>query len=306
MQVESAQAIVQGLRDQGYSISRSVVNTSGRFTPTDAEWNYKDIPHLNYVHSQVGGITFYTDADTSGSLFIQKLLGIRAIFCGFLYKSSKTSMTYLFTWAMFVVIVETDWQAISDTHTRVRTTYYLGSARPFRPIHGFIHHMLKRNYRLLMTEDMPMRLRRGDLRARGYTYRADSDGVSFLQSLRTGQTNLVAPLTPEGRTLVEVDLAALQDGTSLVGLDDFGGLRICKQGAHVRLFPRICPHDGASLDGEPIAQGDIISCPWHGRESAAILAIDLDDDVNRCVDWGPNAVSITGAHLTIRSRVFET
>jgi hypothetical protein len=305
VQVESAEEIVQGLRDQGYFLSQSVVYSTGRFAPTDVEWNYKDIPHINHVHSQVGGITFYTDHDASSSLFIQNILGIRAIFCGILYKSSPTSMTYLFSLGVFIIIVETDWQSISESHTKVRTTYHIGSARLFRLLHGVVHGMLKRNYRLLMKEDMPMRLRRGDLRARGYTYRADSEGVSFLQSLRTGQTNLVRPVQPEGHTLVDVDLAAFNDGTSLVGSDDFGGMRISKAGTQVQLFPRICRHDGASLDGQSIGLNQAIKCPWHGNECGAILSLDLSDSATQCVDWGPNIVTVNSTQLTITSRVDE-
>ncbi len=308
MQVKSADEIVRELREQGYRVSQSSVSSVGRYAPADAEWNYKDIPHLNYVHSQVGGVTFYTTDDASSSVFIQKFMGIRAIFCGALYQSSASAMTYLFTAAFFVVVVETSWRSVSDNETEVTTAYHIASPKVLRPVHKLLHGALARNYKLLMSEDLPMRFRRGDLRARGYGYRVDTEGVSFLQTLRTGRRNLVAPSASAVPTDLEVDLVALDDGEQFLGTDDFAGLRVHKAGTTVQCFPRFCPHDGAALDDRPIGVGGTIACPWHGRENGPLLSVDLSAEVDaessgRTVSWGPNTITVESGRLSIRSNV---
>ena len=37
------------------------LHTIGNYSKKDSEWNYSDIPHLNYVHTKVEGFSFYAD-----------------------------------------------------------------------------------------------------------------------------------------------------------------------------------------------------------------------------------------------------
>ena len=58
----------------------------------------------------------------------------------------------------------------------------------------------------------------------------------------------------------------------LVGEDDHLGLQIKITSKVIRIFPRLCPHQGASLDN---CESNVssITCPWHGRKFTALCSI---------------------------------
>jgi nitrite reductase/ring-hydroxylating ferredoxin subunit len=93
----------------------------------------------------------------------------------------------------------------------------------------------------------------------------------------------------------------LGDGREiLVGRDDHLGLRVLQSGRRrsVSVYPRMCAHEGASLDGCPI-EGGAIRCPWHGRTIAALATFDLarsDDEARETVH---HRLAIVGATLRI-------
>ena len=70
---------------------------------------------------------------------------------------------------------------------------------------------------------------------------------------------------------------ALDDGRRewLLGRDDHLGLRVVRDGARVRVFERLCRHEGASLDRCPTG-GGALECPWHGRRVAPLATFTLD------------------------------
>ena len=57
--------------------------------------------------------------------------------------------------------------------TRVSTNYVVESNIFLRPFHFLVRIALRRNYQILMSEDLPMRERRGLLRRRGFLFRKD-------------------------------------------------------------------------------------------------------------------------------------
>ena len=58
----------------------------------------------------------------------------------------------------------------------------------------------------------------------------------------------------------------------LVGEDDHLGLQIKITPEVIRIFPRLCPHQGGSLDNCDLNVLSI-ACPWHGRKFTALCSI---------------------------------
>ena len=64
------------------------------------------------------------------------------------------------------------------------------------------------------------------------------------------------------------------DGEYLFGKDDSWGLRIVRKESRLKIYPRMCHHEGASLDGQKCTD-DKIKCPWHGMFIRMIADFDL-------------------------------
>ena len=139
----------------------------GAFHPSDATWNYMDIPHAEFVHGQIySNVTAVSDRFASVVAFL-KLGWLKIPLSITNYSSNPLSMTYYSTWLVFVLIVESEAEEIQPNLSKVTTTYQIGSARFFKCLHPLIRWFLKKNYNVLMLSDIPMREQRGILRGWG-------------------------------------------------------------------------------------------------------------------------------------------
>ena len=259
----SVNSMIQGLSAEGMVFSSSEQSHTGQYAPADAEWNYKDVPHLKEIHNQVEGIPGAITTDYWVGFFMQKIGPVQVPITVFNYGADPLSNVYFGAVGPFALIISTNWQDNGNSTTTVVTQYNLGSARYLRWMHGIVHKVLARNYKVLMEADTPMRLRRGALRARGYKFAGDETGHGFIETINLQTIGVVPPSSAQPFSWVS-ELEKLPQGSTFVGTDDVGGVRVVRQQDKVLIFPRVCLHAGASLDDAKI-DGDCIVCPWHGR-----------------------------------------
>jgi hypothetical protein len=266
-----AQLSGEGLRFRDFTLSQEV-----RCTAADAEWNYMDFPHLPEVHGPLRSALAHATDTSYAAINLQGLLGLTLPVCNFAYQFQPGSMTYLSTLLCFVVIVETRFEDLGSGRSRTETTYHVGSPRAFAWCFPLIRRVITRNYKFLMAGDIPMRERRSRLRARGYSFRQDREGLGWEKSLDIARSNVIPPAggAPAASARIPVEQLRLQ-GETLVGEDDHAGLRLLHADGRLLVFPRLCPHEGASLDGQACAAGRV-RCPWHGRVFSPLGTLDLD------------------------------
>jgi nitrite reductase/ring-hydroxylating ferredoxin subunit len=284
--------IVSALQTEGVRFRTFECVNEGDYAADDAAWNYMDIPHLKFVHKQVDGVlTVAADALTA-SIFFQRIPFLRLPLCVFIYQSASNAITYYTSFSIYLVIIQTTWEPLGDVRTRVTTRYAIGWTG-WLAGWGFplIRRLLERNYRILMNEDLPMRIQRGNLRKRGYGFRMTGDVPSFIESRKIMQQNVV---TPDQNVIVpkeisswgqaEVRFETLGDGeVRFIGDANHVGLSVRRVSTAVHVYPRLCPHEGADLDNtvklsvrEAVSSNDCaVLCPWHGRKFRAILTIPL-------------------------------
>lgn len=282
--------LVTSLTTEGMTFRQFECVSEGEYSPDDAAWNYMDIPHLTYVHKQVDGVLSLAADQITGSIFFQRVPFFRLPLAVLTYQSARNAVTYYTSFGFFLLIIQTSWDEIDPTHTRVVTRYAVGwTGWGVGVLYPLIKMLLKRNYRILMSEDLPMRQQRGLLRKKGYGFRIQSDVPSFLDSKKIMQQNVVTPdhnviaprdLPSWGSRTIEYE--ALPEARPLyVGEPDHLGLAVVRAGSNVSVFPRLCPHEGAGLD-EAVCKAAttahapcVVQCPWHGRKFRPILSIDL-------------------------------
>jgi hypothetical protein len=268
MMYRTAESIIEGLKAQGFVFSQSTKFLEGKFEPADAEWNYKDVPHLKEIHELVEGVPGAIEHNYWAGFFVQKIGPFRIPISIFNYAPDRSSNLYFVSIGPFALIIKSKWNSTANSITKVTTEYNLGSLPLLRSAHRIIHRLLGRNYQLLMEADLPMRLRRGDLRARGYQFLGDSDGNGFLESTNLSSRRVLAPSSAPVINWTR-ELSSVPEGSTLIGSDDVSGIRVIRSGDSITLFPRICMHEGAKLDDAQMIN-DCLVCPWHGKLVKAV------------------------------------
>ena len=266
--------IIERLSREGLHFSEFSMTDEGNYTIDDADWNYKDIPHLHHIHQLVEAYPTLLDEELITTLNIQKVLGIRMPLSVVNYQSGKNEQTYYTTWLFFVLIVRTHYEMITPTRTRVVTTYSIGSPWLLKWVIPLIRFLIKRNYRDLMSSDIPMRQRRGELRSWGYSFRKKGESYTFPETMEILQKNVTASITQDIK--LDINTVLSSDGEYFLGRSDHMGVRLIRNGNLLQVFPRMCPHEGANLD-EGRCQNGQIKCPWHGRLHPAIAIFSLDE-----------------------------
>lgn len=268
--------LISQLKAQGLYFSSFSLDHQGNYAAMDAEWNYKDVPHLHYVHELVEAIISYAGDHEIASINIQNVLGLKLPLGVFNYSFDGRTQIYYTTFLFFVLIVETTYDTLSVNKTHVVTTYSIGSPRVLQFLFPVIRWVITRNYKNLMSTDIPMRTRRGELRSWGYTFTRPFGGYGFEQTMNVSCSNVVAPKDPLSFPPVRLKIERDQSLPNewFIGRDDHLGLRVVRKDGHVLVFVRMCPHEGASLDLHVCAKGKV-TCPWHGRVFQPVAEFDL-------------------------------
>lgn len=274
--------IVNWLKGHGMVFAEFTVTYEGHYTPDDVDWNYKDMVHVNYVHAeQVTGICTPVEKDVYGSYLLYRTLGLTVPINTVAYQTSANSMTTMQTALCFAVVVEEIYEQLAPLRTRVHSIYSVGSPWLFQWCLPFIRRILIKNKHKLMDGDGAMRERRGDLRSRGYSFYKGAEIHRCSDTLDVSQTHVIPPKNMRFHSISWPLVKELpDDGERFIGQDDHLGLRIVRQGQILAAYPRLCMHEGASLDNQPCANGQI-QCPWHGRVSPPLAKFDLNLDARQ-------------------------
>jgi nitrite reductase/ring-hydroxylating ferredoxin subunit len=275
----SHDAIIERLESFGL-VHRSVqCSTEGEYLPADVDWNNKDVVHRNFVHSRIADVPTVVEKDLQAAVSFQTVLGTPFPMVLVHYDTGPNEQAHIVTALAWTMVTHHRFIPLSETRTRAVTTYTVASSRFAMLLWPAIRKLLQVNHRTLMSEDTPLRERRGRLRSWGYHYRGDGAPVDMRTTVSVVANNLVFPDPPaEPPTFDPVALSRLGQGSRvLVGRSDHLGLKLRRQGTRVEAYARLCPHEGAELDDVEVQDG-CQTCPWHGRELPPEAVLDLTQD----------------------------
>ena len=273
--IKSPENIVSSLISEGLKFKNFSLESSGEFHVDDVDWNYKDMLHATYVLKLLDPAPIVITDFTIAQIFFQKFLIFRFPFSIYQYDSGPNQLSYFFTLFSFVFVVNTKFFTEGQI-TKVQTTYNIGSS-PFllAIFFPFIKWSLSKNYRVLMSEDMPMRLRRGELRKMGANFKKQDGPYSFLKTININEENCEFSLNlfnPKITSSIEM-VRSDQNGLPLeflTGRSDAWGLRGIVNAGVLKIYPRLCAHEGACLDRTD-TKGDVLYCPWHNKRIQPIV-----------------------------------
>jgi nitrite reductase/ring-hydroxylating ferredoxin subunit len=293
----NASQLIAKLSKFGLTFKSFSLTHRGHYSANDADWNYKDIPHLAVVHKLVESSIARADETTVATINVQKILGFRFPLVVYNYQPKGNPQTYFTTLFFYTLIIETDPKSLAENECEVVTTYNIGSSKLWMLFFPILKFLLKRNYKDLMSTDIPMRSRRGELRDWGYQFKYDKDTCTFIETVDTSKKNLwhsssFIPL----RKSENLPLEKLKiDSEHFFGRSDHQGVRIKAAGDRLLVFPRLCPHEGANLD-ESACSEKAVKCPWHLRAFASLADFKPTDgttiELEHCV------LKVENSHLS--------
>jgi nitrite reductase/ring-hydroxylating ferredoxin subunit len=290
--------IVLALEAQGLRFRTFSLVLRSPHSIEDWDWNQRDLPHIPLIHGGFRLVPAAVDDELAVGLYVQEILGVRMPLVVSFHHGAQDerARVYEATLGPLALVIGARLEPLAGG-TEVTTTYSVGSPSWARPLLPLAERILRRNAERLQREDVPLVERRTQLRSWGYRFASDGEGASYRRSLDLGRANVIVP---SGE--VRPEYVPLGDGRReiLVGRDDHLGLRVLQsgRGGGVSVYPRMCAHEGASLDGCPV-EGGVIRCPWHGRRIAALATFDLARGDDEARETAHHRLAIVGGTMSI-------
>ena len=278
-------SIVENLEKHGYRFTHDEVSWEDPCLPIDVEWNYKDMTHVEFVHSgqwlKLWREFVYIGENTYTTLDLRNVFGLSVPQSTTFYSTKDNRLIAHTSLFFFVILVEVKFEATGDFGTKTTTRHAIGAKNPIaRLFIPLINYATRKNWRQFTEDDLPLRRRRGELRKKGYSF-LDQSPVDLRETLQVGGMGVFPSDKAPDVSRFDVEVAKNMGETVKVGNDDHFGLQIGISDNEIKIFPRLCPHRGASLDydyslGRPPSNchDSTITCAWHGRKFTPLCTID--------------------------------
>jgi len=272
----SFESLIQKFKKHGFHFSEFMLKCEDSCLPVDTEWNYKDIAHVSFLHGHAIREFTYIGNNVYNTLDIQKVMGITIPQSTAFYSTSENKLVSHTTLFFGIILVEVSFQPIGELKTQTTTRYAIGSKSILgRLLHPLIKFGVIGNWKRFTKDDRPVRARKGALRLKGYTFDTQSP-IDHLKTIDTSENGIFILKEkiklPQLEECSNLTLSKNMNKNILVGEDDHLGLQIKITPKVIHIFPRLCPHQGGSLDDCNLNVNSI-ACPWHGRKFTALCSI---------------------------------
>lgn len=231
----------------------------------DLEWNFYDEIHRLYVHNTYhdmlkvfSGKTFSVNLVKWGNLpiFIQVA---NAKVAPNLFYQSMSILGILYVHQVMV---------LEQINRNVRLTrrWYIVSHWLFKPLHKILNRkLMKLQVKQDVEDNEQIRQRRLDLRDAGYHF--TTDRANFTNS-NTLTNNVIFPGSESEASIRLADIRGDEAQNIVIGILE---LLVQREGNGIRVWPGICPHEGASIGKQHMCGEEMVQCPWHGRRFKGTL-----------------------------------
>ena len=277
MPKKSYQHLKSLFENLGFKFRNFCITFVGDYSPEDADWNYKDVKHVNVVHKNIYSIQAATTRDVSCNINLQKIpiLGFEIPMTLFSYDVSKYNPIYISTMGPYIIIVSTLSELINKNQTKVATTFSIGSKGLFRIMHPIIEHILRKNNEALMRDDIPMRNRRGQLRKNNHIFYKNTDSYSFEFTEDTDRSNVYLNENKENFIKINKQKILEAKNGDIIGEENgvFSFFVTIDREGKKKIWPTTCSHEGARLNKKCLKQNFLI-CPWHNKKINYLIEVN--------------------------------
>jgi hypothetical protein len=110
----SIDKITKELTREGLTFKEFSFVQEGNYTPSDADWNYKDVPHLHHIHKLVEAVITNVSDDYIATINVQKVFGIKVPLPVFNYAINKNRQLYYTSLLFYTLIIESVPSQLTD------------------------------------------------------------------------------------------------------------------------------------------------------------------------------------------------
>ncbi len=225
----------------------------------DMEWNFYDEIHRIYVHN-----TYHEMQKVfSGKTFSVNLVKWRhwPIFIQVANAKVAPNLFYQ-TMVIFGIFYIHQIMELEQRGREIRLTrkWLTMSHWLFRFLHGPLNRrLMKLQVKQDNEDNEEIRHRRLALRDAGYHFLTDRATFTTANQL----TNHVCfPESPPAASVALGSISVSEKQSIAVGILE---LLVMREGDALRVWPGICPHEGAAMKAQHLCEG-VMQCPWHGRK----------------------------------------
>ena len=270
---KSPNQMLQTLKKKGFFFKSFHLSSLGNFTPEDCDWNYKDTLHVPSMHHPATGLCidpFVMSDNAMTSFLTQKIFGFfNFTYLMTQYDSGTNNLSYIAQLPFCFMLITTEYYK-NKSKTKVVTKYNIAASKLFITIfYPLLKWGITRNYAKLMDDDIAIRERKGWLRKRGMSFFMEKKRYTYIEVNKMDKNNCIYEPSmfnsSQASKVLIIKKNSYSDFEFLTGISDPWGLRGLVVDNNLTLYPRMCHHEGASLDNA-ILNKNIASCPWHGKK----------------------------------------
>ena len=266
------------MKSNGYKYLSLRLQTTGDYSSRDSEWNYSDIPHLNYVHTKVDGYCFHADNERIINLFMQKFGPFSVPVTNYIEHLQKDEHFYVMNILGLIVSVTTSHKEKNSLKALTITEYKIFYRNWIEKFFAYlIRYATKKNYKVLMSEDVPMRNQRGFLRKKGINFLNDNQNkIGFFETEDLSKRNVDGRCYFRNKKNFEINLRHKSDNFQINDLF----LTFVKSSKKIFVLGDICQHEGAKLNFKKDNNENNCraACPWHGMIISPLLTVNMYDN----------------------------
>jgi len=271
------EGIVEKIKSSGYSFVDFTMTEEGNFSLEDVDWNYRDLLHIPFWH-KIDCTVAHAEDNQSTAFWMTKFLGFTLPMMLLSYRPTPNSHSGMTAFFFFVVVSHDTFEEIGPRRTRTTSRYSIGFPRWLKWLSPLIVMYFKAFCKRLAKEDIPLRERRCELRKLGYTFLSDDLNSGFEKSMNLNLKNVVPPkqLPDQNEFELSLDKIFSKSNTYFLGINDIYGLRLIKDNEKIHIFPRMCDHEGFSLDKSSCIKNRL-QCPIHGKYHRPLISFDIEN-----------------------------
>ncbi len=282
-------------KKRGFKFKHLKFNISGKYSIKDSMFNHKDISHYNYLHKKMARHMKHEiihQGEVTTFMRYYSFFGFNVPMLAQLMNVGKNQVIEVFTSMFFQFIkVNTEKQIDEDRCLSV-LDFYIGSKSKFLLMLAapLINKIVKQSFDDYIYEDVPYLETRAQLRPKGYDLTKDYEDYTHYDTFNLQKQNI--HLTKNVKSIeVNIKINELENNKikKINDIDAFG-FQISKIENIIKIFPRLCPHEGGCLDidnsygdantYEKFLKTQQVKCVVHNRSFNPLITIDLKNIKN--------------------------
>ena len=297
MQSYTTEQIINIGEQKGFVYNSFEFSIEGNYKSSDSLFNHRDVPHFNHLHPNLAygygneGIYY---GEVVSFIRYYRFLGLSFPILTLMKDDGDNRVLETYSFFCFQFLKLNEEIDLKNEKCLSKIKYYIGCKNKlvlnlFTP---FFKKMFLKSFNDFKNDDRPFLNRRGNLRKNGFAFNKDNvKNFRYDSTLNVKKQNCFfvnKNHSPVKETTIDLNKI---ENKKIFKVNDTGimGFQIFKDTNLIKIYPRVCPHEGGDLDIdsnvgvkytiEKFVNNDCrMRCNVHNRMFEPIVTIDLSNN----------------------------